>query len=104
LQDQAFNKVIADIVLAFDKAGVYDSELKKLMDRLFDLKEFLVIKEALTKDNSTCYTCSFYDKGYCTSISVILGEGIELSLFKPGGKNLRVKVPMTFRCKLYKPR
>lgn len=102
MKEQEFNKVISELVLALEAAGVYDAQLKISIDRLFDLKDTLTIKDAV-KSNSTCLTCSYYKEGACMFLSATISEGIKIEFLPANKERLKVMVPITFRCKFYKP-
>jgi hypothetical protein len=59
-KEEQFNKVISDLVVALEKAGVYDAELKKTIDSLFYLKELVLLRHEITKPDIKCDTCKSY--------------------------------------------
>jgi hypothetical protein len=102
MDSKEFNKVISDLVINLEKAGVYNSELKTTIDLLFELKDLVGIKDSVKQDNSTCLTCKYYENGYCTYISGVVSDSVKIELFKPDSKRMKIKVPPTFRCKFFK--
>ena len=88
LQEEQFNKIIADLTLALEKAGVYDDELKKTIDTLFHLKDMVLLRELITKPNINCESCKSYKKE-----SVSQGQC----------SNLNINVTRFFFCKYYIP-
>lgn len=102
MKEQEFNKVISDIVIAFEKAGVYTPELKKTIDSLFDLKNAVLIRNAGGKTTGDCFRCANYDNGACSFLSALVSDSVNIELMPVGKDRVRVNVPMTFSCKFYK--
>jgi hypothetical protein len=102
LKEDQFNKVISDLSLAFEKAGVNDPELKKSIDSLFDLKELVLLRDSATGLNGSCFRCANYDKGTCNFLSAIISEDVKIELTPPSKDMVKVRVPMSFSCKFYK--
>jgi hypothetical protein len=75
-KEEQFNKVISDLVIALEKAGVYDEELKKTIDTLFHLKDLVVLQDIVNKKPSiNCEGCKSYKKetvahGHCGQINI----------------------------------
>jgi hypothetical protein len=75
-QEEQFNKVISDLVLALEKAGVYDEELRKTIDSLFYLKDLTLLRNELSKPNIKCENCKSYkpftvSRGTCSQLQDI---------------------------------
>jgi hypothetical protein len=102
LKEQEFNKVISEVILSFEKAGVYTPELKKTMDNLFDLKELVLLRDSATGLNGSCFRCSNYDNGTCNFLSAVISEGVKIELSPPNKNRVKIQVPMSFSCKFYK--
>jgi hypothetical protein len=102
MKEEQFNKVISDLTLAFEKAGVNDPELKKSIDSLFDLKELVLLRDSATGLNGSCFRCANYDKGTCNFLSAKISEDVKLELTPPNKDRVKVKVPMSCSCKFYK--
>jgi hypothetical protein len=83
LKEQEFINAIEELVIAFEASGVNNENLKNTIDRLFDIKELLIVKQGLTRDTSTCMTCSFNKEGACTFLSLEVGENFTMTFFPP---------------------
>jgi hypothetical protein len=73
-QEEQFNKLIADLTLALEKAGVDDIELKKTIDTLFYLKDIVLIRE-IGKKTINCEGCRSYNqetvaRGFCGQLNL----------------------------------
>jgi hypothetical protein len=101
MKEQEFNKVISDLVISLEKAGVYTPELKTTIDRLFDLKGLVLIRDSASKENGHCFRCANYDEGVCNFLSANISEGIKIELTPPGKDRVKIKVPMSFSCRFY---
>ncbi len=101
MKEQEFNKVISDLTVALEKAGVYTPELKKTIDNLFDLKELVLLRGSATGTGS-CFRCANYDKGTCNFLSAVISDGAKIELSPPNKDRVKVSVPMSFSCKFYK--
>lgn len=103
-KEKEFIKVIEDLAIAFEASGVNNENLKTTIDKLFDLKEFLKLKEALGNQSGSCMTCSFLKEEACTILSASITDKVNIELFPPGTKNRQpIQVPLMFRCRYYKP-
>jgi hypothetical protein len=102
LKEEQLNKVISDITIALEKAGVYNDELKKTVDNLFDLKELILLRDSATGLNGSCFRCANYDKGTCNFLSAVISEDVKIELTPPNKNRVKVNVPMSFSCKFYK--
>lgn len=61
MTDKEFTKIISDLALALESAGVKDDTLKTSIDRLFDLKDIIYLRQ-LTKDKPECRKCRYISK------------------------------------------
>ncbi len=102
MKEQEFNKGISDLIVGFEKAGVYTPELKKTIDSLFDLKELVLLRDSATGLNGSCFRCANYDKGTCNFLSAVISDGAKIELTPPSKDRVKVSVPMSFSCKFYK--
>jgi hypothetical protein len=102
VKEQEFDKVIADLVIALEKAGVYNDELKATIDNLFHLKDVIRLRELSGREYGSCGRCSYYDKGVCNFLSATTQNGIQIELPPAKKISVPVKVPISFRCNFYK--
>lgn len=70
-KSEEFDKAIAEIVLALEKAGVYDQQLKNCIDQLFLLKDLVLIRDiAASPLDGWCYRCRFFQENQCSKLEI----------------------------------
>jgi hypothetical protein len=90
-QEEQFNKAIADLVIELEKQGVYDGELKTLIDNLFHIKDLVILRDDLkeiSKPKISCQTCKTF-----TSTTSAYGNCSQL----------KIEIPRFFFCKYHIP-
>lgn len=98
MSEDEFIKTISHVVVSFEKAGVYDDNLKQTIDSLFALKDIIYIRNAVKENNQTCSTCKSYDNGICKTLFATTSNGeIKIGLF--GSKNIHVS--RSWSCKYF---
>lgn len=103
MTDSEFTKIISDLVISFEKAGVYDATLKTTIDRLFELKDVIYLRDAL-KHVPHCRICRHYEDRYCKNISAekISDSEVEIVGQTPVNGRIRLKVNPYWSCSHFK--
>ena len=70
-KSEEFDKAIAEIVLALEKAGVMDEQLRRCIDQLFILKELVLIRDiSSSPTQGFCYRCRFFSDLHCNKLKI----------------------------------
>lgn len=73
-KEEQFNEAIAQLVIAMERAGVYDDHLKGCIDTLFTIKDLVLIRDSAGSSPGRCYRCKNYTNGHCSDLKIPVQE------------------------------